>query len=58
MALTKYFEVLLMSKPRWPSISSYGNVKTSDEKFDKATKVVSLFAYPNIVLYIYIYTLY
>ena len=34
-----------MPKPRWPPIISYRNMKTSDEKYNNATKVVSLFTY-------------
>ena len=33
MAIKRCFGVLLMSKPRWPPISSYENMKTSDEKY-------------------------
>ena len=49
-ALIKWFDVILMSKPRWLPISSYDNVKTFDEKYDNKIKVVSLFTYTIMVL--------
>ena len=49
LALIKCFEVILMSKSRWPPISRYEIVKTSDENYNNATMVVSLFTYPIIV---------
>ena len=46
--IDKMFEVILVSKERWPLISRYEIVKTSDGKYDNATKVASLFTYPII----------
>ena len=39
-----------MSKPKWPPIRSYENVKASDDKYNNATKVFSLFTQPIMLL--------
>ena len=44
------FDVILMLKPRWPPISRYEIVKTSAEKYDNTTKLISLFTYPILAL--------
>ena len=49
LAMIICFEVILMSNPRWLPISRYEIVKTSDEKCNNATKVVSVFTYPIIL---------
>ena len=46
LAARKCFAALLLSKPRWPLISSYEDVKTFDEKYNNENKVVSLLTCP------------
>ena len=51
----KCFEVLLMSKPKWPPISSYEIVKTSDEKYKTQLR---LLVYLHTQLWYYVPTYY
>ena len=55
LVLIKCFEVLLMSKPKWPPISSYEIVKTSDEKYKTQLR---LLVYSHTQLWYYVPTHY